>query len=70
VNEIKNKLLILSQAELQLAVAQFVLRREGIDPDSVAATTTIAFRSIDGVLLTSVFIESIVPHVAAPPSKS
>lgn len=60
----KNNHHLLKPDEIQQALTHFVLRREGINPANVEATTSIVFRNVEGKMLASVFVSGVAPHVS------
>jgi hypothetical protein len=64
--ELKEKHRLLRPEEVQQALAHYVLRLQGLDPDQLQVQHSIAFRVVDGTVWAGVYIESIALHEAAP----
>jgi hypothetical protein len=65
--ELKERLRLVSQRELQALIVHDMLRSQGLDPEQLSCTSNIVLRVIDGQLFIALSIDSVMPHVAAPP---
>ncbi len=57
--QLKQAAMIFSAAEVDEALSSYALRKQGIDPDSVTADFTVAYRIVEGRIIASIHFSAL-----------